>query len=521
MHGLYTDTSTESYRLSMQTISDELEVRHIDHILHNPGDPIRLEGVRLFRDGMKPAPNYVYLIPPHVHPRDLRWFENSSFIVFGPATPEEYSFTACYIAIREDKDSIGVFNAVQDIFDKYAKWDRELKAALQSEDPLERMLAVSLPIFQNPMFLHDRDFYVLACPRWLTGMLQWEKEPRTGREMVPLELINTFRVDEEYLATLKTTGASVFSAAIRGYRILYANLWHHEHYSGRICIDELERALRKSDFQHLDHLSRLVSACMNRQKLLWMSIGSEIDTLFTNVLSGKDVDKHTVNDYLRYLNWNPEDQYAVLKIVSDREDYRAITPAALFGYIEAQIAECHALLYQQEIVVIVNLTASTTTISGVLSSLAYILRDGMFKIGVSSEIGSFLMVHHGYTQASVALNYGKRGHSMMWYYHFRDHALEFLLDSACSILPPHLLVSEKLQKLKRYDAENNTELFRTTEMYLKQERNAVLTAKELFIHRSTLFYRLNRIQQISGIDFDDERERLYLLLSFQLPQTEG
>ncbi len=520
MHGLYTGVSIDPYRLSMQTISDELDVRHIEHTLHNPGDPIRLEGIRMYKDGIRPQRNYVYLIPPGTTPKDLRWFENSSFIVFGPASPEEYSFTASVIGVRQDLDIITVFNAVQDIFEKYIRWDRELRMALQSENPLDRMLAVSLPIFQNPMFLHDRDFYVLACPRWLTGMLQWEKEPRTGRDMVPLELINTFRVDEEYLATLKSTSASVLSAAIRGYRILYANLWGQEHYSGRICVDELERALRKSDFQHLDHLTKLVSACMNKQQLLWMSIGNEIDTLFSNVLEGRDVDKHSVNDHLHYLNWNPEDRYAVLKIVSDREDYRAITPAALFGYIEAQIKACHALLFQQEIVVVVNLTASGTSISEVLSSLAYILRDGMFKIGVSSELSSFMMIQYGYVQASVALNYGKRSYSMIWYYHFRDHALQFLLDSACSVLPSSLLISEKLQKLKQYDAQNNTELLRTVEVYLKQERNAVLTAKELFIHRSTLFYRLNRIEAISDINFDDEKERLYLLLSFQLPLSD-
>ncbi len=521
MHSLYTEQTAGIYRLSMQTLSDELDAGRFDHQIHNPGDSPRLEGIRMYKDGVKPAPQYVYLILPQEEPKDLRWFENSNFVIFGDIHPEEYSFTASVIGLPKEQDPLLVFNALQDAFDKYANWDRELRAALQSEDPLDRMLAVSLPIFQNPMFIHDRDFYVLTCPRWLTGMLQWEREPRTGREMVPMDLINNFRVDEEYLSTLKTTKASVFSAAIRGYRILYANLWSNEHYGGRICVDELERPLRKSDFEHLDHMAELVALCMNRQNLLWMSLGSELDTFFSDVLSGKDVESLNTKDFLRYLNWNTEDQYAVLKIVSDREDYRAITPAALFGYIEAQIAECHALLYQQDIVVVVNLTASGTTIAQVLSSLAYILRDGMFKIGVSSELGSFLQVQHGYTQASVAMSYGKRSHSMMWYYHFRDHALQFVLDSACSAIPSELLISEKLRKLKSYDSENNTELYHTAEVYLKQERNAVNTAKELFIHRSTLFYRLNRIEQISGIDFDDEQERLYLLLSFHMPQEKA
>ena len=44
----------------------------------------------------------------------------------------------------------------------------------------------------------------------------------------------------------------------------------------------------------------------------------------------------------------------------------------------------------------------------------------------------------------------------------------------------------------------------------------VQTSKALFIHRSTLFYRLDRIQKLAGVDYESEQERLYLLLSYHL-----
>ena len=49
----------------------------------------------------------------------------------------------------------------------------------------------------------------------------------------------------------------------------------------------------------------------------------------------------------------------------------------------------------------------------------------------------------------------------------------------------------------------------------------VQTAKTLFIHRSTLFYRLDRIQQLADVDYENERERLYLLLSYHLEKLDG
>ena len=70
--------------------------------------------------------------------------------------------------------------------------------------------------------------------------------------------------------------------------------------------------------------------------------------------------------------------------------------------------------------------------------------------------------------------------------------------------------------LMLYSGKNNTELYKTLKIYLKLERNALQTAKALFIHRSSLFYRIERITQLTKINLDDPKERLILQLSYCL-----
>ncbi len=105
---------------------------------------------------------------------------------------------------------------------------------------------------------------------------------------------------------------------------------------------------------------------------------------------------------------------------------------------------------------------------------------------------------------------------MTWCYRFDDYLLEYLLKKGREEIPPQLLCSEKLLLLKKYDDNNKTDLYHTAKVYLELERNVLQTAKELYIHRSTLFYRLERIRKIAGIDFEDSRERLTLRLSFYI-----
>lgn len=516
MQSVYIEQPLRRYLLNMQVLADELEARQQEHVFYNRNEQPLLDSIRFYRPRQRPEEQYVYLVLPEDCDRDFRSYENIHFIVFGVTDLHNFSFTSSVISLPEHCDPMEIYNVLQQVFDKYHLWAKSLQWAMQSQTPLIKMLEVSREIFENPLFIHDTDFYILACPRWVEGMLQWEKEPRTGRDMVPLDLINEFKVDQEYLSTLVERHVAMFSAAIRGYRILYSNLWNGDRYDGRVCVDELERPLRKSDYLHLAYLSDMLTMSLSQQKLLWRSMDSDLERFLTEALDGGNMDYQDLQAHLRYLAWDQHDTYLVLKIAPESVECGSITPAGLFGYIEAQIAEGRAFLYRQDIAVVVNLTAAKTTTPAILSGLAYILREGLFRMGVSSELTQFTDLHDGYTQASVALSCGKSSGSMLWYYHFEDYALDYLLDCGRRQIQPRLLGSEKLRHLQAYDEENNTELYHTLEVYLQLERNVVQTSKALFIHRSTLFYRLDRIRKLVELDLDQESVRLYLQLSFLL-----
>ncbi|GGV74258.1 transcriptional regulator [Streptomyces griseoloalbus] len=59
------------------------------------------------------------------------------------------------------------------------------------------------------------------------------------------------------------------------------------------------------------------------------------------------------------------------------------------------------------------------------------------------------------------------------------------------------------------------ELARTAEVYLDCAGQAGRTAAELGIHRQTLYYRLSRIEQLTGLDLDDGEDRLLLHMTLK------
>ncbi|MCD8249569.1 MAG: helix-turn-helix domain-containing protein, partial [Lachnospiraceae bacterium] len=78
------------------------------------------------------------------------------------------------------------------------------------------------------------------------------------------------------------------------------------------------------------------------------------------------------------------------------------------------------------------------------------------------------------------------------------------------------LVKERFFRLEKYDRKHGTSLRETLRVYLDHDRNLARTSDELYIHRSTLQYRLEKIENLTGFDLSDPETRFQLLFTYRL-----
>ncbi|MFJ9151355.1 PucR family transcriptional regulator [Streptomyces sp. NPDC102270] len=79
-------------------------------------------------------------------------------------------------------------------------------------------------------------------------------------------------------------------------------------------------------------------------------------------------------------------------------------------------------------------------------------------------------------------------------------------------LPPETALDPAVRPLL---SAAHRELARTAEVYLDCAGQAGRTAAELGIHRQTLYYRLSRVEQLTGLDLDDGEDRLLLHMALK------
>ncbi len=97
---------------------------------------------------------------------------------------------------------------------------------------------------------------------------------------------------------------------------------------------------------------------------------------------------------------------------------------------------------------------------------------------------------------------------------FEETGAYRLLLSAMSENPSELqrFYAETVEPLVAYDEQYETDLLLTLETFLEADGNVAGTAQRLFTHRHTIYYRLERVRELSGLDVSssDGREKLSL-----------
>ena len=85
---------------------------------------------------------------------------------------------------------------------------------------------------------------------------------------------------------------------------------------------------------------------------------------------------------------------------------------------------------------------------------------------------------------------------------------------------PHDRMRAAVDRLIEYDARRRTALLDTLERYLAERRSVIESARELFIHPNTLRQRLGRIEELTGLNLDED-DLLSLELAIKLARLHG
>ncbi len=158
-------------------------------------------------------------------------------------------------------------------------------------------------------------------------------------------------------------------------------------------------------------------------------------------------------------------------------------------------------------------TAAARAAEAVLSEMEASLAGYTFALGRSRVTEDPAQLPRAASEALLAANVAQ-GSADGAALAFDQTGAYRLLLSAMSENPSELqrFYAETVEPLVAYDEQYETDLVRTLETFLEADGNVAGTAQRLFTHRHTIYYRLERVRELSGLDVSssDGREKLSL-----------
>lgn len=137
-------------------------------------------------------------------------------------------------------------------------------------------------------------------------------------------------------------------------------------------------------------------------------------------------------------------------------------------------------------------------------------------VGLGQVVKDPLTLRLSYDQAREAMNIARQMRGEQRVVAFQDLGYLHLLYHVPAEHNNHSVYNQKIQRLIGHEQERSGNLLTTLETYLRQGGNALETARQLHIHRSTLIYRLQRIEDLCELDLSNPQSRLNLQIALQM-----
>lgn len=423
----------------------------------------------------------------------------------------------CLCLLKENISVFALFQEIQELFDRCDAWENTLHRIQMEEGSISRMLEASYPIFGNPMMVQNLDFTVISSCH-IEEMAEFSSD---GPDSGNMDLINSMKQDPLYNKVRELDDVFTFPDYITGFRSLNLNIKKFNRTAFRIIILEKDRALKSWDAGFLKLLGTYIEYALLHNVMQRPPKDKTLNSVLLNLLSNRNADYMAISRQLSSCGWSPEHSYLCMMLAVTWLDHQNLTENAICDYVENVIPGSCAFLFRENIVVYVDMDLFGGTTDEITEKLIFFIRDSFLKLSLSYTVTGHMYLRKQYLQAFAAHEIGTARKPFLWIHSFGDFALPYIFSQACRQIPGSMLCHEKLLVLKSHDEEQGTEYMKTLKVYLQNHLNAVQSARELYIHRSTFLYRLERIKSILESDLTDFDELLYLMISFALLEEDA
>lgn len=383
-------------------------------------------------------------------------------------------------------------------------------------DSLQDAIEYAYRVLMNPIFVFDTNYNLIAAT--------WESIHRLGIEDDVIKN-KGFSNNDYKMANQERFHDRMIKSEVPikrfnqelGYEQLICSI-NTQKNLGHIVVSAVNKPLEPIDTEFLLILKKFVNQLLSNDNFIRNAKGFNYEYFLKDLLDEKIKADRVFSERTEYIQ-NEFVGNLYCMVVESARSMNAINNRQMRNIIESRFPNSKVLIYNGQIVCIFSISGNHLLPKEYRQVAANICKEHGLFAGLSNCFQNILELAEYYNQALRSIELGIRQENTPNLFCYDEHYMEHL--TSVFLQKEHqarAFCHPKMQFLMDYDKLHKSELAYTFYMYLIHERNLAATADAMDMHRTSLVYRFKKINSLIGEDFNDYKERMHMILSYEMYQ---
>lgn len=413
-----------------------------------------------------------------------------------------------------------VFYHAQECAAFFNEWSNRLNECVISGGSLDNLLDIASQALGNPLHIDDTAFRSVAMSQ------SFEATKFRDKEWVFM-LKNGYHSSEYVDAMLASPVFESASSQPRPQLNHYPFLAHPnmamairsgDSIVGILTVIALERAFTNGDVDICEYLGNFLSVVLAKHQAAAHFAGGNIDNeLLKNIILGKVTDPESMQLIFSRLGFNRELSYCIaLLTMKESSPTNAYLLQRITNHISSCFERCISIAETGSVILILE-KSKTIPVREYISRIDIdMLYSSHAIMGFSLDFSDPCDMPVYYKQAQASVYFGNLSRQGGHLYCYDEVVIYDLLDNLSDKKQQTSVCHPAIFILEEHDRENSSRLLDTLRVLIKTRNDTALAAKELFLHRNSLYYRIRLIESLTGVDLKDQPTLEHLSVSIKV-----
>ncbi|HHV13193.1 MAG TPA: PucR family transcriptional regulator [Clostridiales bacterium] len=399
---------------------------------------------------------------------------------------------------------------------KYTSYINHMMVAANMNKGPQYLVDEAFKLLKSPIVIIDTSYKVIA----MYNGIKIESRPDldTQREIgyITEQTLQRMKQDKIYEKLRASKYPSYDKPKTEQYGWMTILVYIHGIEVAQIAMMEYDHPFTSYDFEFLNFFSQLISWEMQKNDFYKNNRGIMHSVFLSELLDRKIPNQRIVKLRKEQLNWNDAPCLYVFTVFdNDATDFS--NKAQILAYqLQHILPNSRYAIYDGKLVLL--LQQNDEDISPFLEGglVDECLESNQLTGILSNCFSNLLDIRKFYDQTLKVHELRQIISEQRNIYFYSDYMFYHIGQIISEAYDLKDFYHPALNKVMDYDAKNNTNFLDTLKEYLLHVDNPTLCAKNLYIHKNTFFYRMNKIRELFHLDFSNgmERMRLHLTLEF-------